>query len=655
MEKTKIRVALAGNPNVGKSTLFNQLTGLNQHTGNWPGKTVEKKVGYVEKDSTLIEITDLPGTYSLTAHSIEEVVAREFIIKEKPDITVVVLDASALERNLYLLLQIMELSSNVIVVLNMLDILKEKKYKLDTEKLQQKLGVPVISTIASKGIGIDNLVEKIIDVYKNKNLNPMKIEYPELEDTLKKIEALLPEKIEEYPKRWAAIKLLEGDPLIVELCKKYEGWEEIKKIVEKKEENPVKVASARYSLIKNILKDVLEKPTNQVITWTDRLDDILTHRIWGLPIAILIIFSIFYFTYSLKEAISTPWDNFLGLIGLGLNNLFSFLPEWLKNLLIGGIWQGVANVLSFTPLIVIFFFFLALLEDTGYLARLAFVTDRIMHILGLHGKAFIPLVMSFGCNVPGVMATRTLENEKDRLLLIMVNSFIPCVPRILVASFFLSIFFPKYAPILLLVLYLISFLSIMISGRILQRRVLKTSFSPLLMELPLYKLPNIKIVSLYVWDKLKSFLVRAGTVMVILSGITWILSHIPSGNIENSILANIGKTLMPLFSPLGFNWQLTTGLISGFVAKEASLSTLGSIYGASGNALGKLLLKDLSPITAFSFLVFQLLYIPCAATIATIYKETNSLKWTLITIFYSLTYAYLFTLIIHTGITLLVR
>ncbi|HPU44028.1 MAG TPA: ferrous iron transport protein B, partial [Dictyoglomaceae bacterium] len=631
MEKTKIRVALAGNPNVGKSTLFNQLTGLNQHTGNWPGKTVEKKVGYVEKDSTLIEITDLPGTYSLTAHSIEEVVAREFIIKEKPDITVVVLDASALERNLYLLLQIMELSSNVIVVLNMLDILKEKKYKLDTEKLQQKLGVPVISTIASKGIGIDNLVEKIIDVYKNKNLNPMKIEYPELEDTLKKIEALLPEKIEEYPKRWAAIKLLEGDPLIVELCKKYEGWEEIKKIVEKKEENPVKVASARYSLIKNILKDVLEKPTNQVITWTDRLDDILTHRIWGLPIAILIIFSIFYFTYSLKEAISTPWDNFLGLIGLGLNNLFSFLPEWLKNLLIGGIWQGVANVLSFTPLIVIFFFFLALLEDTGYLARLAFVTDRIMHILGLHGKAFIPLVMSFGCNVPGVMATRTLENEKDRLLLIMVNSFIPCVPRILVASFFLSIFFPKYAPILLLVLYLISFLSIMISGRILQRRVLKTSFSPLLMELPLYKLPNIKIVSLYVWDKLKSFLVRAGTVMVILSGITWILSHIPSGNIENSILANIGKTLMPLFSPLGFNWQLTTGLISGFVAKEASLSTLGSIYGASGNALGKLLLKDLSPITAFSFLVFQLLYIPCAATIATIYKETNSLKWTLIT------------------------
>ncbi|HOP94179.1 MAG TPA: ferrous iron transport protein B [Dictyoglomaceae bacterium] len=655
MEKTKIRVALAGNPNVGKSTLFNQLTGLNQHTGNWPGKTVEKKVGYVEKDSTLIEITDLPGTYSLTAHSIEEVVAREFIIKEKPDIIVVVLDASALERNLYLLLQIMELSPNVIVALNMLDVLKEKKYKLDTEKLQQKLGIPVISTIASKGIGIDNLLEKIIDVYKNKNFNPMKIEYPEIEDTLKEIEALLPEKIDEYPKRWAAIKLLEGDPLIVELCKKYEGWEEIKNIVEEKEENPVKVASARYSLIKNILKDVLEKPTKQVITWTDRLDNILTHRIWGLPIAILIIFSIFYFTYFLNEAISIPWNNFLGLIGLGLNNLFSFLPEWLKNLLIGGIWQGVANVLSFTPLIVIFFFFLALLEDTGYLARLAFVTDRIMHILGLHGKAFISLVMSFGCNVPGVMATRTLENEKDRLLLIMVNSFIPCVPRILVASFFLSIFFPKYAPILLLVLYLISFLSIMISGRILQRKVLKTSFSPLLMELPLYKISNIKIVSLYVWDKLKSFLVRAGTVMVILSGITWILSHIPSGNIENSILANIGKTLMPLFSPLGFNWQLTTGLISGFVAKEASLSTLGSIYGASGNALGNLLLKDLSPITAFSFVVFQLLYIPCAATIATIYKETNSLKWTLITIFYSLTYAYLFTLILHTGITLLVR
>lgn len=648
MEKVKIRVSLVGNPNVGKSTVFNQLTGLNQHTGNWPGKTVEKRVGYVEKDNYLIEITDLPGIYSLTAHSLEELIAREFIIKEKPDVIVLIVDASCLERNLYLLAQLLEIHSNIVIGLNMLDILKSRRYKLDVEKFKERLKLPVIPMVASKGQGLEELIQQVINNYRDSNINSIRIEYPELEDVINRIEGLLDSDLEEYPKRWVTLKLLEGDEVAVKTCKeKIKDWEVIKQIIEEREDNPVRVASARYNWIKKILNGVLERPQKQVISWTDKLDEIFTHPIWGLPVAIVIVASIFYLTYTLNGLIIGPWEELLGFFEKGISIIFNFLPEWWKNLIVGGIWQGVSTVLSFTPLIVIFFLFLALLEDTGYLARLAFVTDRIMHFLGLHGKSFIPLVISFGCNVPGIMATRILENDKDRKLMIILDPFVPCIPRILVASFFLGIFFPKYAFVLLLSLYGISLFSIIVSGMILRKRILKASVTPLLMELPIYKIPTLKIVFFYVWEKLKSFLVRAGTIMILLSGIIWILSNVPSEDISNSILARVGKILLPILSHLGFNWQLTIGLITGFVAKEASLSVLGAIYGVSGSELGKNLLKEISPITAYVFVVFQLLYIPCAATVATIYKETNSLKWTLFAVSFSLIYAYLFTFILY--------
>lgn len=650
MEKIKTRVALAGNPNVGKSTVFNQLTGLNQHTGNWPGKTVEKKVGYVEKDNYVLEITDLPGIYSLTANTSEEVISREFIIKEKPDIVILIVDASALERNLYLLLQLRELTPNIIIGLNMLDILKAKRYKLDVKKLEERLNIPIIPMIASKGIGLDELINKIIEVYEKDNLNPIKIDYGELEEDINKIESILQEDLEDYPKRWIALKLLESDPIITDLCKKKlrkEDWEKIKEIVDKNESNPIRVATARYNFIKKILEGVLEKPEKQAISWTEKLDEYLTHPIWGSLSAMLIVALIFYLTFTLNNLFSEPVKNILDFMGDKLSSLLVFLPNWWRELLTEGVWQGVATILSFTPLITFFFLFLALLEDSGYLARLAFVSDRLMHILGLHGKSLIPLIISFGCNVPGVMATRTLEDEKDRILLIILDSFIPCVPRILVASFFLSIFFPKQAFLLLILLYLISFISIFISGKILRVKVLKTSFNPLLMELPIYKIPNPKLVLLYLWDKIKHFLVRAGTVMAFLSAVIWVLSHYPAGDIQNSILARIGRFFSLFMKPMGFNWELTTGLLSGFVAKEASLSTLSAIYGVSGSELGKILLKNITPITAFSFIVFQLLYIPCAATVATIYQETKSIKWTIFSMGYSLMYAYTFTFILH--------
>jgi len=446
MERIKIRVALVGNPNVGKSTVFNQLTGLNQHTGNWPGKTVEKKIGYVNKDKYILEITDLPGIYSLTANSLEEVISREFIIKEKPDIVILIVDASALERNLYLLSQLRELTPNIIIGLNMIDILKMKKYKLDIKKLEERLKIPIIPTIASKGIGLDELVNKVIEVYEEDNLNPIGIHYGDLEEDIKKIEEILPENLEGYPKRWIALKLLENDPIIIDLCKNNlskEDWEKIKEIFEKNENNPIKVATARYNFIKKVLEGVLEKPEKQAISWTEKLDEYLTHPFWGSIFAILIVTLIFYLSFTLNDLLSEPVDGLLSLIGDKLSSLLFFIPNWWRELLIEGVWQGVATILSFTPLITIFFFFLALMEGSGYLARLAFVSDGLMHKLGLHGKSLIPLVISFGCNVPGVMATRTLEDEKDRILLIILDSFIPCVPRILVASFFLSILFSK--------------------------------------------------------------------------------------------------------------------------------------------------------------------------------------------------------------------
>ncbi len=648
MKKKKIRVALSGNPNVGKSTVFNLLTGLRQHTGNWPGKTVEKKKGIYTKYNYILEIIDLPGTYSLTSRSLEEVIARDFIIKEKPDIIVFIADASSLERNLYLLVQILELHSRVILALNMIDLLSDKKYKIDFKKLEEKLGIPVVPMIASKGIGVEELVEKIIEVSKGEQRYfPKKINYGELEEIIEKIEKKLPKNLDGYNSRFIAIKLLEGDEIVKNLCKEKTNYYEIKELIGKREDTAILLANSRYNWIKNILIDTLEKPRTPVITLSDRLDYWFTHPILGLPVSFMILGLIFWITYTVNNLLVDPWENFLIFLQSFFKGILFFLPNFLKEFIFSGIWEGVSILLTFIPLIIIFFFFLALLEDTGYLARVAFVTDRVMHILGLHGRAFLPLMMSYGCNVPGIMAVRTLEEEKDRKLLTLIDPFIPCVPRILVSAFFASVFFPKYASLVLLSLYIISFLAVLVNGKIIRRFLFKTSFSPLIMELPLYKFPNPKILGLYVWEKLKAFLQRAGTIIVLLSALLWILGNFPSSNIENSFLAYIGKLFLPLLKPLGFNWQLLLGLITGFVAKEASLSTLSTVYQASGENLKSILLSQISLPTAYSFMVFQLLYIPCAATVATIYKETNSPKLTIFSVIYSLIFAYVVSFIIY--------
>ncbi|MCS7202115.1 MAG: ferrous iron transport protein B [Dictyoglomus sp.] len=648
MEKKKIRVALCGNPNVGKSTIFNLLTGLRQHTGNWPGKTVEKKEGIHIKDNYVLEIIDLPGTYSLTSRSVEEIIARDFIIKEKPDIIVVIADASSLERNLYLLSQILELYSQVILALNMIDLLSEKKYRVDFKKLEEKLGIPVIPMIANKGIGIEELVDKIIKIFEGQQKYlPQKVDYGDLEEIIGRIEEKLPKDLHGYNSRFIAIKLLEGDEIAKNLVRENISYDEIEKLIGKREDTGIILANARYDWIKRILSYTLEKPKTPVITISDQLDYWFTHPIFGLPISLIALGLVFWLTYTLNDLFIGPWENFINLIYNLLEKIFFFLPSFWKELLLNGVWEGISILLNFIPLIIIFFFFFAVLEDTGYLARVAFVTDRIMHILGLHGKAFLPLIMSYGCNVPGIMGGRTIEEEKDRILLTLLNPFIPCVPRIIVSAFFASIFFPKYAGFILLSLYVISLIAVFISGKIIRKFLLKTSFSPLIMELPLYKFPNPRTIGIYIWEKLKAFLQRAGTIMVFLSAIVWILGNFPSNNMENSLLAYIGRIFLPFLSPLGFNWQLVVGLIAGFVAKEASLTTLSTIYHATEENLRTILLSEVTPLTAYCFMILQLLYIPCAATIATIYKETNSKKWTLFSIIYSLVFSYIFTFLIY--------
>ncbi|PMQ02331.1 MAG: ferrous iron transport protein B [Dictyoglomus sp. NZ13-RE01] len=646
--KKKIRVALAGNPNVGKSTVFNLLTGLRQHVGNWPGKTVEKKEGIYETNNYIIEIIDLPGTYSLSYHSLEEQIARDFIINEKPDIVVVIADATALERNLYLLSQLLELHPKIILAINMIDLLKEKKYKLNFERLSKKLGIPVVPMIASKGEGIKELVNNIINLFENKiQLNLTLPNYQDLEPLISELENILSSKECSIPVRWLAIKILENDQEFIEYVKKNYDFTIIQKIIGKREDLPVLIASYRYKWIKDLLKDVLEKPKTQVITLTDKLDTVFTHPILGFFIALFVLFSIFYFTYFISGIFIEPWSKILDYFKLLLQNTFNFLPNFLNNFTFDGIWSGVSILFNFIPLLVIFLFFLALLEDTGYLARIAFVTDRLMHTLGLHGKSFIPLILSSGCNVVGIMGTRTIEDEKDRTLLILVSSFIPCLPRIIVSAFFISIFFPKYSALVLISLYLISLFSVFINSKIIGKFIIKTSFNPLIMELPLYKLPNMKVVLLYIWENLKSFLRRAGTVIVLLSGIIWILSNYPSSNLEDSFLSQLGKIILPIFKTMGFNWQLVIALITGFVAKESSLSTLSTIYQKAGLDLTQALKTQFTPTTIYAFLVMQLLYIPCLATLATIYKETHSKKWTAFSVFYSLVYAYILSFIVY--------
>ncbi|MDO0821547.1 ferrous iron transport protein B [Desulfosporosinus nitroreducens] len=689
-----MKIALMGNPNVGKSTVFNVLTGSNQQVGNWAGKTVERKSGIIHRANEEIELIDLPGTYSLTAYSQEEIVTREYILREKPDVVMAMVDASNIERNLYLVLQILELAPRVVIGLNMMDLAKTAGITIHSNKLALALNVPVVEITAAKGQGIEEFLAEAIRVGKLKK-DPIAddVPYPEeLENRIQAMERLLSDTIwaTKYPLRWLAIKRLEQDPEIGQTWKsipqtnqrnrstdpccdpgdpvKYELQESVSLPGEallqayeaegwNKDHFEMAVADAKYKYISKILPEfrVNENPVKR--TWTDKLDEWILSPFWGYPIMVIILSLVFWFSFvasaplggAVSEAMAWAADVIVVFMQWGQ------MPEVIQSLVRDGIFAGVGAVLAFVPQIAIFFAFFSLMQDSGYLARAAFLGDRFMQLMGLHGKSFFSLVSGFGCNVPGIMATRTLEDPKDRLITMLINPLIPCVPRLGVMSAVVAAFFPGSRGAFIMVsLLLLSMLLVMFSALFLRRVVRQKERSAFVMELPLYHVPTIRNVLLPTWQKTYSFLKRAWTFILVASIVVWVLSSYPQGVPMNETWAGkMGGWLAFIGQPLGFDWRIMVAIVFGFTAKETTLSTLGILYGVAADAsqsIAQAMTGAMTPLGAYTFLVVYMLYIPCLASVVTTYKESRSLGWTSFGVAYNLILSFIIGwLIFHGG------
>ncbi len=651
----KITIALTGNPNSGKTTLFNGLTGARHHVGNWPGVTVEKKEGNVShKDNSLVAI-DLPGTYSLSPYSIEEKITRNYIVEESPDVVVNIVDASNIERNLYLSVQLMELGKPVVIALNMMDVAASRGYKINIEKLSQLLGVPVVPIVASKKKGIEELLDTVIGVAKgNISCKAKEINYgKEIEKKIEEIMEGLKENknLHPYNLRWLALKVIEEDEEVlkkVNITSNQETSNEIAATDEISLEDDFEslIADKRYQYITSLISKSVAKPKEQGLTLSDKVDKVVTNRWLGLPIFALIMFGVFYFTFDLvgnvfldmidvffAETLSDWARN--GLVAMGTST-------WLQSLVVDGIIGGVGGVLVFLPNIACLFLAISLLEDSGYMARVAFIMDRAMRKIGLSGKAFIPMILGFGCNAPAIMGTRTLENEKDRLAAILINPFMSCSARLPVYTLFAAAFFPRNEKIVVFSLYLLGIVVAIIVGLIFKKTLFKSEVMPFVMELPPYRIPTLKGTLINVWQRVKGFLIKAGTLIFGASVVLWfILGFNLSGPAEltESIGATIGKVFAPIFAPIGFgNWQAALSLITGILAKEVVVSNMSIIYGlgeeAAAGAFAQALSGTFTQLTAYAFMVFVLLYTPCVGVIGVIKRETNSWKWTIFSVVY---------------------
>ena len=639
MKEKTITVALAGQPNVGKSTVFNLLTGLSQHVGNWPGKTIERKEGVHRHNGLVMRIVDLPGTYSLTANSLEEMIARDYIIKERPDVVVAILNASALERNLYLVAELLPLPVPVIVALNMIDVAARQGIHIEPKVLEAALGVPVIPMVATKNQGLRELVEAIEAVVTGELAYAPK--RPKIredhQEVLRKIEELIAQDVPEpYPQDWVALKLLEGDGEITEMMRERlpeERWERVHDILMRHEDAILAVAGGRYEWIGRMIRAAVARPKMGQITLTERVDRIATHPLWGLLFLFGMLGLIFWLTY----AIGGPLQEFLDahVVQAGADWVRTNLagaPWWAVDLLADGVIGGAGMVLTFLPILLIFFAVMALLEDVGYMARAAYVMDRFMHLMGLHGKSFLPLFLGFGCNVPAVMGARVVEGEKGRLLTILVAPFVPCTARMAVLSFMAPIFFGPRAPLVSWGMVGLALLTMALSGIAINKLIFKGVRVAFIMELPLYHLPNLRTIGLSVWQRTLAFARKAGTIILLVSVAVWALSVLPGGGIEKSYLAAMGRGLAPLGRLMGLDWRMMVALLTSFVAKENSIATLGVLYGEGGangrTPLPEALAGSVDPAAALAFLAVQMLFIPCVATVAVVHQETASWKWT---------------------------
>lgn len=636
--QNNLSIALVGQPNVGKSTVFNKLTGLKQHVGNWPGKTIEKKSGVCHYEGLDIEIVDLPGTYSLTANSPEERITRDYIIKQRPDVVVVIVNAAALERDLYLVSEVLWLRSPIVLGLNMMDVAKNEGVQIEPHVLEAALNLPVVPMSATKGFGVQELIETTIRVSNQEYYLKPKI--PEIredhQEILEQLVALVSTFVPEpYPTEWVALKLLEGDQEITYLLQDRmgTGWQDVHSILVRHEDAILAIASGRYDWIGRMMRAAVTKPRTGQIALTDRIDNYATHPFWGM----VILLAVLGLTFSLTFTIGVPIQNWLDslIVQSGSTWVLERLtnsPGWLQGLVVHGLISGVGTVLTLLPILVIFFTAMGFLEDLGYMSRAAYVMDRIMHSMGLHGKSFLPLFMGFGCNVPAVMGARIIEDPKAKLATILITPLVPCTARLAVLAVLTPIFFGNSAVWVSWGLVSISLLTLLVLGVILHEFFLGGEHKAFIMELPLYHLPNWKTIGQSISLRCLDFLKTAGSVILVVSVILWFLSTYPGGSIHTSYLAGVGRWLTPIGGWMGMDWRMMVALLTSFVRKENTIPTLAVLFGSGEQnaSLSQLLPGSLSTASALAFLTVQILFIPCLATVASIRQETGSWFWTVL-------------------------
>lgn len=709
-ERTRtINIALVGNPNCGKTTLFNFISKSNEKVGNYSGVTIDIKKARLKAKGYTFNFFDLPGTYSLTAYSNEEIFVREFIYEKTPDIVINVIDSTNIERNLFLTTQLIDMDLRIVGALNMYDELERKKIQFNYTGLSKLTGIPFIPTISSKGIGLETLIDKVIEVFegRDKITRHIHINYgKDLENSIRKIRDKIREDkpiTDKISSRFLSLKMLEKDPHINELLAGYSNFDEIKKTTTQEikkievlygEQSETVITDAKYAFITGALKETLKNPLRNQQTRSEKTDRILTHKIFGFPIFIAILFVMFYATFNLG-AYPMAWID-AGV--LAINNMVSDMISdgMLKDLVTNGIISGTGSVLVFLPNILILFFFISLLEESGYMARAAFIMDNIMHRFGLHGRSFIPLIMGFGCNVPAILATRSMRNKGDRLLTMLIIPFMSCSARLPVYILIISAFFRKYEALILIGIYAIGIGFAFLTAQILNKTVFKNKETPFVMELPSYRIPTLRTILYHVWDKTRHYLKKIGTIILLGVIIIWALGYFPrktdqselflnqiqaieanadltsdqkkelttdvqhvmeADRLINSWLGKVGQWIEPAMQPLGFDWKMSIALVAGLPAKEIVVSTMGVLYQSnddestvnlqqklqnevhiSGKRSGE---KVFTLPAALSFLVFILLYFPCVGVVATIKNEAGSWKWAAFVVFYTTSLAWI--------------
>ena len=669
-----IKIALAGNPNCGKTTMFNALTGANQYVGNWPGVTVEKKEGKLKgkkgKGEDII-VTDLPGIYSLSPYTLEEVVSRDYVLKENPDVIIDLVDATNIERNLYLTTQLIETGVPVVIALNMADLLEKRGIKIDTKRLSMLLDCPIIETSALKGEGLDKLIDEAVKVAKSSKVDlPKEIFSKDMEAAIDEVKGVLPTSVTDDKKRWYAVKFLENDEKVKEAMKLSASGQSLvdtkRQELEKQHDDDMEsiVTDERYKFIQKIVNTTVKKAKDK-LTVSDKIDRIVTNRILGIPIFVAVMWLVYYVSVTTVGTFVTDWTNDVFVVAIQdfFTNILTSLGagDMVMGLVVDGIIGGLGAVLGFVPQMAILFLFLSILEDCGYMVRIAFVMDRVFRHFGLSGKSFIPLLISSGCSIPGIMASKTIEPDNDRRLTIMTATFIPCGAKLPVIALMGGVIAGETAgyaesSFIAPLMYFIGIVAVLVAAIILKKtKPFSGKPAPFVMELPQYHIPQVKTVLLHVWERLKGFIIKAGTILFLACVVMWFLGGFGFtdggfGMVEDSadsLMAAIGGVIAPIFAPLGFGeWQPVAASISGFTAKEAIVSTMGVLANVAGdtedavNVAAGVASWFPTGIAAFSFLMFNLLDSPCLAAIATMAKEMNDRKWFWFAILFQNIFAY---------------